>query len=114
MSASDGAHDPVDAVRTDIETTRADLAETVNELSNRLSPKKQVTAVTDGVAESTKQVVGLAQDLTKDTALKAQDVAKVGITRSRQLTEGREPQLIGAVLLAAGLFVVWRVRKRGR
>ncbi len=111
MSVSE---DPVEAVRSDIEVTRAELVETVNELSDRLSPKKRVGAVTQDVTASTKQVVGHAQELTKDSATKAQDVAKVGITRSRQLADGRERRLIGAVALVAGLFFVWRLWKPRR
>ena len=114
MIAREGADDQVEALRTDIETTRVELAETVNELSDRLSPKKRVGAVTQGVTEGTKQVVGQAQDLTKDTTAKAQDVAKVGITRGRQLTDGREQQFLAAVVLVVGLFLGWRLWKHRR
>ena len=114
MSVSEGFEDPVEALRSDIEETRAELVETVNELSDRVSPKKRVDAVTQGVTESTKQAIGQAQELTKGSATKAQDVARVGITRSRQLTDGREQQLIGAVVLVAGVFVVWRLWKHRR
>ena len=109
MNASEGADDPLEALRTDIETTRSELTETVNELSDRLSPKKRVGIVTD----STKHVVGHAHDLTKDTAAKAQDVAKVGVTRGRRLTDGRELQLLGAVLVVVALFG-WRLRRHRR
>ncbi len=109
MNASEGADDPVEALRTDIETTRAELAETVDELSDRLSPKKRVGAVTEGVTESTKQVVGQAHDLTKETATKAQDVAKVGVTRGRQLTDGRKRQVLGTAVLVVGLLLAWRL-----
>ncbi len=114
MSAIDDDNDPVEALRIDTEVTRAELAETVSELSDRLSPKKQAAAVAQGVTESTKQVVGQAHDVTKDTATKAQDVAKVGITRGRQLTDGMEPQLIGAVAVVIGLLIVWRLWKHRR
>jgi hypothetical protein len=114
MNASGGVEDPVEVLKTDIETTRAELADTANELSDRLSPKKQVAAVAQDVTESTKQAVGQAQDVTKDTAAKAQAVAKVGITRGRQLADGRGPQLIGAVALVVGLFLVWRLRRHNR
>jgi Protein of unknown function (DUF3618) len=114
VSESESPHDGVEAVTSDIEATRADLAETVNELSNRLSPKKRAGAVAQGVTESTKQVVGQAQELTRDTATKAQDLAKVRITRGRQLTEARDRKLIGSVVLAVGLFFVWRLWKHRR
>ena len=90
------------------------MAETVNELSDRLNPKKRVSTVTQGVTEGTKQVVGQAQDLTKDTAAKAQDVAKVGITRGRRLSDGKERQILGAAVLVVGLFMGWRLWKRRR
>lgn len=114
MNASEGADDPVEALRTDIEATRAELADTVNELSDRLSPKKRVGAVTEGVSESTKQVVGQAHDLTKETAAKAQGVAKVGVTRGRQLSDGRERQVLGAVVLVVALVLGWRLWKLRR
>ena len=113
MNASEGADDPVEALRTDIAATRSELAETVNELSVRLNPKKRVGAVTQGVTETTKQAVGQAQDVTKDTAAKVQDVAKVGITRGRQLIGNRERQLLGLVLVV-GLFLGWRLWKQRR
>ena len=45
MSESEGPEDRVEALTSDIEATRADLTETVTELSNRLSPTKQAGAV---------------------------------------------------------------------
>jgi hypothetical protein len=114
MNASEGADDPVEALRTDIETTRAELTETVDELSDRLSPRKRVGAVTEGVTENTLQVVGQAHDFTKDTAAKAQDVAKGGVARGRQLSDGRERQILGAVVLVVGLFLGWRLWKHRR
>ena len=114
MNASESADDPVEALRTDIETTRAELAETVNELSDRLSPKNRVGAVTEDVTESTKQVVGQAHDLTKETAAKAQDVAKVGFTRGRQFSDGRDRQVLGAAMLAVALLLGWRLWKLRR
>ena len=114
MSETQGPENRVETLTSDIEVTRTDLTETVTELSNRLSPKKRAGAVAQGVSESTKQVAGQAQDLTKDTASKAQGVAKVGITRGRQLADGRNRKLMGSVALAVGLFVVWRLWKHHR
>jgi Protein of unknown function (DUF3618) len=108
------SEDPVEVLRSDIETTRAELVETVNELSDRLSPKKRVGAVSQSVTENTKQVVGHAQQLTKDSATKAQGVAKVGITRSRRIAQGRVRQLVGAVVLVGSLFLAWRLWKARR
>ena len=114
MSETEEPADGVEMLTSDIEVTRADLTETLTELSNRLSPKKRAGAVAQGVSESTKQVVGQAQDLTKGTASKAQDVGKIGITRGRQLATGKGRKWVGSVVLAVGLFVVWRVWKSGR
>lgn len=114
MTALDGADEQVEALRTDIETTRVELAETVNELSDRLSPKKRVGAATKGVTEGTRQVVGQVHDLTEDTAAKAQDVAKGGVTPGRQLADGRERQVFGAVVLVVGLYLGWRLWKHRR
>lgn len=114
MSESDGPEDHVQALTSDIEATRADLTETVTELSNRLSPAKRAGVVVQGVSESTKQVVGQAQELTKDTATKAQEVTKVGFARGRRLVDAPDRKFIGSVVLAVGLFVVWRLWKSHR
>ena len=45
MSATEDPNS-IEAVRTDIEATQADLVETVNELSDRLNPANRVAAVT--------------------------------------------------------------------
>ena len=77
MSESDSVEpDSVDAVRSDIEATRTELVETVTELSDRLNPTKRVAAVTQSVSDSAKDAVEQAGEVTKDTAAKAQDVAK--------------------------------------
>ncbi len=114
MNASQGADDPIEALRTDIETTRNELTATVNELSERLSPKKRIGAVTQGVTENTRQVVGHAQGLTKDTAARAQDAARVGIAQGRHIADGREQKLIGSAALVVGLLVIWRLWKHHR
>jgi cell division septum initiation protein DivIVA len=111
MSATEDP-DSIEAVRTDIEATRAELVETVNELSDRLDPAKRVSAVTQGASDTTKHVVEQAGDLTKDAAAKAQDVAKASVNRSRQISGDRQKQLLGSALLAVGLIVVWRVWRR--
>jgi hypothetical protein len=104
--------DSVEAVRSDIDATRTELVETVIELSDRLNPTKRVAAVTQNVGDSAKDVVEQAGDVTKDAAAKAQDVAKSGVRRGRQLSDGREPQLIGVAALMVGLVLVWLWRHR--
>ena len=106
--------DSVEEVISDIEATRTELVETVTELSDRLNPTKRVAAVTQSVSDGAKDVVEQAGEVTKDTAAKAQNVAKSGARRSRQLSNGREPQLIGAAVLVVGLVLVWCLWKRRR
>lgn len=106
--------DSVEEIRSDIEATRTELVETVAELSDRMNPTKRVAAVTQSVSGSAKDVVEEAGEATKDTAAKAQDLAKSGVRRGRQLSNGREPQLVGAAVLLAGLVVGWRLWKRHR
>ena len=101
--------DSVEAVRSDIEATRTELVETVTELSDRLDPTKRVGTVTQSVSDSAKDVVEQAVEVTKDAATKAQDVAKSGARRGRQLSDGREPELIGVAVLVVGLVLVWRL-----
>lgn len=111
MSATEEPNS-IEAVRTDIEATRAELVETVNELSDRLNPAKRVAAVTQGASDTTKHVVEQAGDLTRDAAAKAQNVAKAGVDRGRQLNGDRQKQLVGSALLVVGLIVVWRLWRR--
>lgn len=108
-----GEPDPVEAVRSDIEATRAEMAETVGELSDRLNPKKRIGAATQDLTDGAKQVAENAQGLTKDAASKAQKVAKTGVERARQLTHGRERQVAGGVLVTM-LILAWRMRNRRR
>ncbi len=104
----------VDAVRSDIDATRTELVETVTELSDRLNPTKREAAVSQSGSDNAKDVVEHGGAVTKDTAAKAQDVAKSGVRRGRQLSDGRESQLIGAVVLLVGLVLVWRLWRRHR
>jgi hypothetical protein len=106
--------DSVEAVRSDIEATRTELDETVTELSDRLNPTKRVAAATQSVSQSAKDIVDQAGEVTKDTAAKAQDVAKSGLGRGRQLSDGRELQLIGSAVLVVGLVLAWRLWRRRR
>jgi hypothetical protein len=106
--------DSAEAIKSDVEATRTELAETVAELSDRLNPTKRVAAVTESLSDSAKEVVEQAGAVTKDTAAKAQDVAKSGVRRGRQLSDGREPQLVGAAVLLVGLVLVWRLWSRRR
>jgi Protein of unknown function (DUF3618) len=113
--ASDSVEpDSVEAVKSDIEATRTELVETVTELSDRLNPTKRVAAVSQSVSDSAKGAVEQAGEVTKDTAAKAQDVAKSGVRRGRQLSDGREPQLIAAAVLVVGLVLAWRRWRRRR
>ncbi len=106
--------DSVEAVKSDIEATRTELVETVTELSDRLNPTKRVAAVTQSVSDSAKDAVEQAGTVTMGTAAKAQDVVKSGTRRGRQLSDGREPQLIGAAVLMVWLVLVWRLWRRRR
>ena len=106
--------DSVEAVKSDIEATRAELVETVTELSDRLNPTKRLAAVTQTASDTAKDIVEQAGDVTKDTAAKARDVAKLGVRRGRQLSDRREPQLIGAAVLLMGLVLMWRLWRRDR
>ncbi len=106
--------DPVAAVRADIEATRTDLVETVSELSDRLSPKKRVSAVTQDVNETAKQAVGHAEQVTKDATAKAHHVALSNITRGRQLVKGREGQLAAVLVIMVGSLLAWRLRRHPR
>jgi Protein of unknown function (DUF3618) len=106
--------DPVEAVRTDIEATRADLAETVNELSDRLNPKKRVGAATQGLTDSTGQVVQNAQGLTRTAGAKMDQAAKAGARHARRLANGRERQVVGGLVLVGGLILGWRLWRHRR
>ena len=88
-------------MRTDIEETRADLVDTVNELSDRLNPANRVAAVKQGASDTTKHAVEQAGDLTKDAAAKAQNVAKAGV-ESQSAIERRQAKAIGRIGAARG------------
>ena len=103
--------DSVEAVKSDIEATRAELVETVTELSDRLNPTKRLAAVTQTASDTAKDIVEQAGDVTKDTAAKAPRCGQVGrqtVAANSATAETQRPA--GSSLM--GLVLMWRLWRR--
>ncbi len=74
-STVDEADVQTQAIRLDIEQTRADLADTINELQERLNPQTIVEQAKDSALE----LIEHAKDTAKDTAEEAIDNAKQAV-----------------------------------
>jgi hypothetical protein len=110
-TAEESTDDPVGAVKADIEVTRAELQETVDELSDRLNPKTQVHHAADSLAETTKRTATEAASAARHLAAQANSIAQKQVGRAPTAgARNRNAGLLAATLAVAGL-VWWR---RGR
>jgi hypothetical protein len=91
------ARDP-DAIQREIEQTRAELADTIDAISDRLSPKRVATR---GVG---------AVKATVSSALDRGDGS--GGDESRRLRPDRVAMVAGAVVVVTAGVIVWRTRRR--
>jgi chromosome segregation ATPase len=107
------AADPVELVKADIEATRAELQETVDELSDRLNPKKQLSHAAESLSETTKRAASEAGSTARHGVAQAHDAAKDGFGRARHAASDRRRQVgvLGVTMAVVGLAVWWR---RGR
>lgn len=112
-TVNDSVPDPIDALKADIEETRAELQGTVDELSDRLNPKKQLSDATGSITETARRTAAQAEAELKQGAEQAQAAAKRGVTQAQRAASGRERQIAAAmgVTLMVG-FVLWRRRHR--
>jgi hypothetical protein len=99
--------DTVDAARADIELTRAELAETVSELSRRLNPKERAGDTAQQAIDSVHASAERGQELVEDAATKAQGVARASFRRVRAVASGRTSLLAVAALVGVAGVVVW-------
>jgi hypothetical protein len=105
--ATDGSTaDPVEALKADIETTRAELQDTVDELSDRLNPKTQLRQAAASLTDTTKRAATDAGSAAKHGAGHVQAIARNQVGHGR----GRRAAVVAAALAVVGL-VWWR---RGR
>jgi hypothetical protein len=103
--------DPVGAVKADIEATRSELQETVDELSDRLNPKTRAHHAAQSLAETTRRTATGTGSAAKHGAVRAKSIAQTEVDRARASgTTKRKAGLLAVTLVAVGL-VWWR---RGR
>lgn len=106
-------------VETDIAAARHELQETVDELADRLDPRKRVEAVAgdarraaDQVAETSRRVLGDLKDMSPDEAVAA---ARQGADRAAQwFRQGRRQQVAVAAAVGVVLLVLRRHRHSRR
>jgi hypothetical protein len=109
-SAEVPSNDPVAAVKADIEETRAELQETVDELSDRLNPKVQAHRAAESLSETAKRAATETGSAAHQGAAQARTVAQRQLSRARGA--GRARQLGLAVVVLAVIGVAWW--RRGR
>lgn len=85
-----------DEIEADLARTRLDLTNTVNELSDRLDPRAQVTAAKDSARTAAKDAGDRAKEFKDDVA--AGDPRSIGI--------------LAAGLAAAGVAILVKLRRR--
>ncbi|BCS33741.1 hypothetical protein TBR22_A29680 [Luteitalea sp. TBR-22] len=103
-----GSDDP-DVIREQIERTREDMSQTINELQERLSPQHLAQQARASVREATvgrvQHLVGTAGDSASQAARRAQEAAAPLVEQARQ-----HPMSVG--LASAGVGLVWWMMRR--
>jgi hypothetical protein len=99
----DVARDP-DAIQREIERTRAELADTIDAIADRLSPKR---AAARGAKAVKAQVSSVLDHGDSGGPLLAGESAQ-----ARRLRTDRVLIIVGAVAAAVAGIVVWRARRR--
>jgi len=101
--------DDPDVIREQIERTREDMSQTINELQERLSPQHLAQQAKDSVREATvgrvQQLVGSAGDTATQVARRAQEAAGPVVEQVRE-------RPMPVPLAGAGVGLVWWLMRR--
>jgi hypothetical protein len=92
----DVARDP-DAIQREIEATRAELADTIDAIADRLSPKRAASRGAKAVKAQVSSVL---------------DHEQTDADRSRRIRPDRVLLAVGAVAVVGTGIMVWRSRRR--
>lgn len=107
-----GSDNP-DVIREQIERTREDMSQTINELQERLSPQHLAQQARDSVREATvgrvQQFVGTAGETATQVARRAQDAAGPVV---EQVREQVREHPVPIALAGAGAGLVWWLMRR--
>jgi hypothetical protein len=103
----DVARDP-DAIAREIEQTRAELADTIDAIADRLSPKRAAARGTKAVKAQVSSVLQHANGEASGGPL----LAESGPNPQRRLRSDRVLLVIGAGAVVVGAVVFWRTRHR--
>lgn len=103
----DVARDP-DAIQREIERTRAELADTIDALADRLSPKRAAVRGTQAVKTQMSSVLNRSNGQPGGGPV----LAQTGQSDERRLRADRVALLVAAVAAVAGGLVFWRTRRR--
>ncbi len=103
------ASDDPDRIREQIERTREDMSQTINELQARLSPQHLAQQARDTVREATvgrvQQMVGTASDTASQVARRAQEAAGPVVEQVRE-------HPLPLALAGAGAGLMWYLMRR--
>ena len=107
-TAAEASDDP-EVIRQQIERTREDMSDTLNELQHRLSPQHLASQAKESVREATvgrvQQLVGTAGDRASHVAGRAQEAAETVVTQARE-------HPIPVALAGAGAGLIWWLMRR--
>lgn len=87
--AADPSPDPA-VLASEIERTREELAETLDAIAEKVSPKKAAARTKKKVAEAVKEGVHDAADAVKGTASDATDAVKGGVASVKEMVAGTD------------------------
>jgi ElaB/YqjD/DUF883 family membrane-anchored ribosome-binding protein len=115
MADADTGAKPVDekTLVADIDRTRADLARTIDAISDRVSPRKNIDRAMDEVRRRADQAMQEA----RQGADRAMKEIRQGADRAIEQAQQIDPVIVGVAVAAAtvvGLttLILWRNRKR--
>jgi hypothetical protein len=101
------ARDP-DAIAREIEQTRAELADTIDAIADRLSPKRAAARGSKAVKAQVSSVFHSPDGSSGGGPL----LAEGGLSRHRRLRSERVLLAVGATAVVVGAVVFWRTRHR--
>ena len=106
-----------DAIQREIEQTRAELADTIDAIADRISPKRAASRSASAVKAQVSSVLGhsnghSAPSVVVDKPAAPTYTETTSYQVNRQLRVDRVLVAVGAVAALAGGIVLWRSRRR--
>ena len=118
VDGDDVAQRNPDAIQREIEQTRAELADTIDAIADRISPRRAASRGAQAVKHQVSSVLGNSNGHAPSAVLDAPPhVARHAVPPTREYTVKRSLRpdrvllAVGAVAAVAGAVILWRGRK---